>query len=213
MSWRTDWQAISAQIYGLVESGKFHLQAIAPFVREDDHYKTISKRLIPHTQMIYETIKEYKKTYTSLPSPVHACLGKFIEDFGARFTPELSIGASAPIDIASRLTLLASLQSEITYYLSDFSAVAKRRSERAFSHLQRSIVADVAVRDRWRDAFNAGETACEKLGGAHLLLHGIWAFKVNAEGERTDLVFGEPLEFIPIKLQTPAEPSKFGLAS
>ena len=31
--------------------------------------------------------------------------------------------------------------------------------------------------------------ACEKLGGAHLLLHGIFAFKITAEGERTDLVF------------------------
>jgi hypothetical protein len=28
----------------------------------------------------------------------------------------------------------------------------------------------------------------------HLLLHGIWAFKVNAKGERTDLVFEEPAD-------------------
>jgi hypothetical protein len=40
-------------------------------------------------------------------------------------------------------------------------------------------------------AFKTGETSCEKLGAVHLLLHGIWAFKVNTAGERTDLVFGE----------------------
>jgi hypothetical protein len=38
---------------------------------------------------------------------------------------------------------------------------------------------------------------CEKLGAAHLLLHGIWAFKVSATGERTDLVLGEKLEITP----------------
>jgi hypothetical protein len=77
--------------------------------------------------------------------------------------------------------------------LSDFESVAKRLSERAFVHLQQLIVADEVVRSRWQAAIEAGETACEKLGGAHLLLHGIWAFKVNGPGARTDLVFGEPL--------------------
>ena len=38
-----------------------------------------------------------------------------------------------------------------------------------------------------------GESACDKLGAAHLLLHGIWAFKASAEGERTDLVLGGKL--------------------
>ena len=32
-----------------------------------------------------------------------------------------------------------------------------------------------------------------KTWGRHLLLHGIWAFKVNTEGERTDLVFNDPI--------------------
>jgi hypothetical protein len=60
--------------------------------------------------------------------------------------------------------------------------------------LQRSIVADEEQRGKWIQAFNEGkELDCEKLGGAHLLLHGIWAFKVNTEGERTDLVFNEPI--------------------
>jgi hypothetical protein len=34
---------------------------------------------------------------------------------------------------------------------------------------------------------------CEKLGAVHLLSHGIWAFKVDAAGGRTDLVYQEPL--------------------
>jgi hypothetical protein len=33
-----------------------------------------------------------------------------------------------------------------------------------------------------------------ELGGAHLLLHGIWAFKVDGAGGRTDLVLGTPIK-------------------
>jgi hypothetical protein len=106
------------------------------------------------------------------------------------------VAGSAREDVQARLSILESFQAELTYYLSDFSAVAKRLSERAFVHLQRSIVADPTVRKRWIDAFEAtrGEEACEKLGGAHLLLHGIWAFKAYTPEERTDLVLGEPLK-------------------
>lgn len=35
------------------------------------------------------------------------------------------------------------------------------------------------------------ELVFEKLGGTHLLLHRIWAFKIDAAGERTDLVLAE----------------------
>jgi hypothetical protein len=66
--------------------------------------------------------------------------------------------------------------------------------ERAFIHLQRSIIADRTVHATWHSAFEDGETACEKLGAAHLLLHGIWGFKANAEGERTDLILGQRLQ-------------------
>jgi hypothetical protein len=52
---------------------------------------------------------------------------------------------------------------------------------------------DPDVRRKWTSAFNdAGETECERLGAVHLLWHHIWAFKVNAGGGRTDLVFPEP---------------------
>ena len=43
-------------------------------------------------------------------------------------------------------------------------------------------------------AFKKGEVHCEKLGAIHLLWHGIWAFKVNAEGARTDLVMGNTID-------------------
>jgi hypothetical protein len=76
--------------------------------------------------------------------------------------------------------------------LSNAQESIRARSERAFAHLQRLIVVDSTFREKWKAAFEDGEVACEKLGAVHLLLHGIWAFKVDAGGARTDLVFQEP---------------------
>jgi hypothetical protein len=73
--------------------------------------------------------------------------------------------------------------------LSDVQESIRTYSERAFAHLQRSIVADEEIQRKWLCAFGKGEVACEKLGGVDLLSHGIWAFKVDARGARTDLVF------------------------
>lgn len=51
---------------------------------------------------------------------------------------------------------------------------------------------DEAIREKWKTAFKH-ETRCEKLGALHLLSHGIWAFKADATGGKTDLILNEPL--------------------
>jgi len=69
--------------------------------------------------------------------------------------------------------------------------------DRAFLHLQRCIVADEVYRARWKAAFDDRETACERLGGVHLLQFGIYAFKAQSTGEQTDLVLGTKLQITP----------------
>ena len=71
----------------------------------------------------------------------------------------------------------------------DVQQALRARSELAFAHLQRSIVADATVQQKWQGAFQAGETHCEKLGAAHLFGHALLAFKVSGQGERIDLVY------------------------
>jgi hypothetical protein len=78
--------------------------------------------------------------------------------------------------------------------LTDHQEHVRARSERAFLHLQRSLAVVADLRAKWLAAFKAGETHCEALGSVHLLSHGIFAFKVDAKGARTDLVFNEPLD-------------------
>ena len=59
-------------------------------------------------------------------------------------------------------------------------------------HLQRTLAVDEDVAAKWKRAFDRNEVACEQLGSIHFLSHGIFAFKVDALGARTDLVFNEP---------------------
>jgi len=193
MSWRTDWKAISDQTEGLLDAARFYVESLGP--RSTDVYSVARKQLIPHSKRIFDTIAKYEETYArSLPPVAVECLNAFTREFGKFFS-----GIHPQDDLASIqviITSLTSFRSEFNYRLSDATATGKRLSERAFIHLQRSIVADLQVREKWTEAHKKGEIECEKLGGAHLLLHGIWAFKVGAEGERTDLVLGEPLQDI-----------------
>jgi hypothetical protein len=94
--------------------------------------------------------------------------------------------------------LLSSFRTEFTYLLSDEKEVlARSLVDRAFLHLQRCIVADPAFAQKWKEAFNHHETACEKIGGCHLLQFGIYAFKAQATGEQTDLILGTKLQITP----------------
>jgi hypothetical protein len=191
MTWRTEWKAISDRIDGLLTAGGFYLSSLS--IRSEDPYAVADRELLPQAQQVFELLGNFRDCHKAVLSPIAtACLEGFLQRAGKwyRRPPNGLKGLSV---IQGLLTALASFRSEFTYQISDFSAFAKRLTERAFSHLQRSIVADPAVREKWRKAFHDGEISCEKLGGAHLLLHGIWAFKANAEGERTDLVLGEPL--------------------
>jgi len=200
MIWRPQWKAISDQIQGLLEAGRLYLECQS--IRREDPYRIATNVLKPQAQEVFNALMVFDKTHQDvLPSSAALSLKRFIDRWQPRFIPstaaaaeQSSIEQSAPQTIVQvYLTALASFRSEFTYHISDFSAIARRLSERAFTHLQRSIIADPDLRERWKRAFERGEPACEQLGAVHLLLHGIWAFKANAEGERTDLVLGEPL--------------------
>jgi hypothetical protein len=197
MSWLTEWKAISAQIQGLLEASRFYVDSLRdPSHHADrarDFYRVGDRELLPHIKKICDTLEKFRDTHKAfIPIEAARSLDAVLNKIKNEF-PNLK-GADAFIHVHVMVTLLVSFRAEFEYHLSDTTAVAKRLSERAFNHLNRSIVADEELRGKWIKAFNKGkEPACEKLGGAHLLLHGIWAFKVGVEGERTDLVFNEPI--------------------
>jgi hypothetical protein len=187
--WTVEWTAISARIAGLIEAGGVFL---TPAKYREAGPLEVSEDLLKNADSVVALLRVFQKNHSAvLPEAALACL----EQISARY--QIFAGASGGLPrVQSVVSLLASFRAEFTYLISDTEAVAQSRVARAFTHLQRSIVADEGIRATWNKAFKntkTAETACEKLGATHLLLHGVWAFKANAQGGRTDLVLGSPL--------------------
>lgn len=189
MSWRVEWNALANRITGLLEAGRFYLETKR--IRSDDPHQVAKKQLLPQAKLIFEQLKSLNSTQGSLlPSGAAQCLSDFVGQYEAAFN---KVDRDEHGAVQFQVTTLVSFRAEFEFHLSDFSAFARKLSERAFLHIQRCIVVDREERAKWITAFEEGEPACEKLGATRLLQHGIWAFKFHAIGERTDLVFGEPL--------------------
>lgn len=188
MDWRTDWLALHDRIEGLEQSADLYLRALK--VSNEDPYAMRRKVFRPAFHSLVESIEGFRDAYRhALPATAVATLDRFLKDHEALL-------ANTELDnfghTVACVTVLSGFRGELRFQLTDRSAALLRLSERALIHLQRTIVADPEVRAKWQSAFADGETACERLGAVHLLLHGIWAFKTSAAGERTDLVYNEP---------------------
>jgi hypothetical protein len=190
MIYPDQWKALSSRILGLVQAGHLHARFLA--VRSSDTYSR-AKRLRQHCVAVVLAIRQFRDQFQhSLPANALASIDEFVKK-----ADELNRDANGSPNafqerVWAALVALAAFETEISFILSNAQESIRARSERAFAHLQRLIVVDSTFREKWKAAFEEGEVACEKLGAVHLLLHGIWAFKVDAGGARTDLVFQEP---------------------
>lgn len=190
MTYLDQWTALSSRIRGLMEAGHLHAQYLA--VRSSDTYDR-GKRLREQGVSIFTALRSFRDSFHQmLPPPAVTAIDDFVERTGTLINDTRGTRDLLQERGWATLVLLAAFETEMSFLLSDVQESTRSRSERAFSHLQRSIIADEDLRAKWQKAFEHGEVACEKLGAVHLLLHGIWAFKVDAAGARTDLVFQEP---------------------
>lgn len=190
MTYLDQWKALSARIRGLMQAGQLHAQYLT--VRSSDSYGR-AKFLREQAASVLTSLEAFRDRFRiSLPPAAVAAIDDFISKRGNLVRSTIDHPDLREESAWAAVVMLATLETEISFILSDVQQSIRAGSERAFAHLQRSIVADPDIHKKWQTAFDAGEVACEKLGAVHLLLHGIWAFKVNAAGERTDLVFQEP---------------------
>ena len=190
--WISEWRAISARIEGLVGAGTFFLRT-----QDSDTY-SVSVDLIENARRTVLQLFSFRDAYLEvLPSKAQKHLKDFLDSYENRFRVlQSELVSQRPYGfsgVTAAITPLESVRVEFDHLLSDIDELVRSLAVRAFLHLQRSIVADAAIRERWIEAHVAGETTCEKLGACHLLLHGIWAFKAVGAGEQTDLVMNEPL--------------------
>ena len=177
--WITEWRAISARIAALIEAATFA-------TRTRQYEETgVCEVLLQGAREIQQRLRDlYSLHESELPHEPKVCLFAYLED------AEDDQRAAPGIDVIV-ITKLALFKAEFEYLMADTEAVVQSLVLRAFTHLQGSIAADHDVQKRWEMAFDTGERTCERLGACHLLLHGIWSFKADAAGARTDLVLGE----------------------
>ena len=186
MIWPQYWRALAARIDGLLGAAEFLTRTFS--VSNSDDSTVINYSLKPALVAVIEDLKNFQSIYSHElpPSAINA-----IQEFLKLRVHEAITGR--PIDI-QKFAHLASFRSELEHLLRDEEVERRNITELAFEHLRRQLLVDQDIRKKWRDAFDKHEPACEKLGAIHLLSHGIWAFKYQALGGATDLIFPLPIE-------------------
>jgi hypothetical protein len=183
------WRAIADRIRGLSEAAQLHKSY------PQDSFGRV-RGLRAHAEGILSSLELFRDRFRgALPPQALAAIDDLLKQVGdllamatgGHATPELRDEA-----VFSSIFHLGIFVSLMTSALADVQLPLRALSDRAFQHLQRLIVVDDEVRRKWQAALAKGEVECEKLGAVHLLGHGIWAFKIDASGGRTDLVYQEP---------------------
>lgn len=179
MTWVSRWKNISGRILQLQEVSKAYFDSINSF--GVDHYGIGGTSIIPAAKDLSLEIIELKRSFARLPPKVVTLIAKLEKNFsGHKFTGIPGVGGA--------MVILGVFNSEMNFYLKDHEIVMKERVKLAFAHLQRSLIADPEIQRKWMLAYQENDVLVEKLGGAQLLSHGIWAFKPQEDGERMDLV-------------------------
>lgn len=188
MPYIDQWRALSARICGLSEAAQ--LDSLYP---QSGSWRYLRKQC----GGVVLAVEAFAQQFGEELPPAALQAANEVLELKSALTPGANTQQLAweglRLEMQGAVIRLRAFESEMTFLLSDVQGRMRSLAERAFIHLNRLIVVDDAVRLKWQDAFAIGETKCEALGSVHLLQHGIFAFKVYAEGARTDLIFHEPI--------------------
>ena len=187
MTYLAEWNAIVARIEGLTAAMQLHAALLG--VRDSDSFNTGGYLGAQYRGALLSIQSFGERFRGELPAAVTAAIDGFVKEKGDIFK-EAAEGPDVKYErLRAAVVLLPALTTQISHLLRDGQPLILARSELAFAHLQRLIAADPEIQKKWQATFKAGEVKCEKLGAAHLLSHGIWAFKVSAAKGITDLIF------------------------
>ena len=179
------WKAISARIKGITDAAELLAHFLK--VHSGDSYG-VQKAIGKECAHVLEALRQFEREFgTIIPSTVRQRLNEFAKERQTLFEEAKKEDDKA----RAAIVLLSALRSELSFLLADEQEFIRSRTERAFLHLQRMLAANERERNLWIEAHRSGEVACERLGAVHLLWHGIFAFKVDGSGARTDLIAPE----------------------
>ena len=186
MTLLSEWNALSARIHNLKSASGLYLNTQTPTF--SSHTQIIGPLIDNIDRLRGEGDRFSQRHRMFLQESAQASIDHFL-----RWHPTEATESATYYTLLERIIALCSFETEFTHLLSSHDVAIKRITERAFLHLSRSLVVDSQLKQRWQAAFAEREESIEKLGGVHLLQHGIWGFKAHAEGERTDLLLSEPI--------------------
>ena len=187
MAFSETWFALVARMKSLQSAGE--LYARFQSYQHEDSYGA-GGYLREQCGSVINALEEFRRDYEhSLPAEAIVSIDRFL---GTRLASAAKDTSADHRAARGALVGLAAVEAEVTYIFSGRQEAIRSRSERSFLLLQRLIAVDEDVQSKWITALGKGEVACEKLGSVHLLGQGIYAFKIDAAGARSDLVFHEP---------------------
>ena len=187
MSVADSWFALSGFIKGLQEAGELYSRFMG--YHQEDSYGA-GRYLREQCAIAVGALETFRNDFAkSLPKEATERINSFLKSKLADAAKDPSTDHRGA---RGALVGLAAIEAEVTFILYGRQEHIRARSERALLLLQRTLAVDEGVRDKWKTAYGNGEVACERLGSLVLLSQGIYAFKVDAIGARTDLVFSEP---------------------
>lgn len=181
------WIAISGLINGLRQAGELYVRFMSN--KSDDSYGAGSY-LRNQCEVAVKALREFRREFEhALPESAVIRIDYFLGTSLAQATFDQSADHRAA---RGAMVGLVAVEAEVTFMLHGRQEQIRTRSERALLLLQRTLAVDEEARGKWKAALGRGEVSCERLGSVALLSQGIYAFKVDATGARTDLVFSEP---------------------
>lgn len=144
---RVEWDRLSKLISGFLETRQFYLNG-----SDKSSFINGRRQLDKTWKVIVNGLDTFLKRHKMvLPEEATQSLGVFLGDASGSLLPD-------PWELypmGDRFLALASIRSALDFHLADFSLFARRLSERAFSHLRRSIVVDEEVRLKWQRAYRS----------------------------------------------------------
>lgn len=187
---RDEWKNICAKIQGIENAAAYLIRTSADPRNPNQDFgdEVLDGYIFPAMQRTGSAIEKFRACYGQILPPM--ALGALDSIYNQFMSDNTSGSFGHAIKMVTAFMLIS---SEVSYYLQDNDAITMRQVERAFIHIKRSIIVDPGMQRQWKSAFRSGEVRCEKLGSLLLLSHGLWAVKVDATGERTDLILGTRL--------------------
>ena len=151
MTYLDQWAALASRIKGLTEAGRLHADFLA--VTRNDSFGR-GKYLRNQCASAFEAIRDFRDRFGPvIPQRAASSIDNFLKANQSLFSINDGNPDWGAEKVSAVLVFLPAFETAISYIISDVQQSIRARSERAFAHLQRSIVADPESRDKWQRAF------------------------------------------------------------